>query len=67
MPPLITVVAPTVPVPDSMPPLLTVIVELTIEPLTARLPALTDHGFAAASVLVNVQVLVPTFWKALKP
>ena len=41
MPPLITVVAPTVPVPESMPPLLTVVrTELAIEPLTASVPAL---------------------------
>jgi hypothetical protein len=41
MPPVLIVVAPTVPVPASMAPLLTVTAELAIEPLTTSVPALT--------------------------
>ena len=41
VPPLLIVVAPTVPVPPSVAPLLTVTAELAIEPFTDSVPALT--------------------------
>jgi hypothetical protein len=41
VPPLWIVVAPTVPVPASVAPALTVTAELAIEPLTMRVPAVT--------------------------
>ena len=44
VPPLKIVVAPTVPVPVSRPPLLTVMAELAIEPVTSSVPALTVVG-----------------------
>src|SRR5262249_8470532 len=44
VPPLLIVVAPTVPVPASVPPLFTVIVELGIVPFTTRVPALIAPG-----------------------
>src|SRR5262249_53391077 len=67
VPPLMIVVAPTVPVPASVPPLLTVMVELAIEPFTISMPALTVQGIAAELVPVSVQVLAPVFWNAPKP
>ena len=44
VPPLLIVVAPTVPVPARMAPLLTVTAELAIEPFTTSAPALTVVG-----------------------
>jgi hypothetical protein len=41
VPPLMMVVAPTVPMPESMAPAFTVTAELAIEPLTISVPALT--------------------------
>ena len=67
VPPLLIVVAPTVPMPASVPPLFTVIVELGIVPFTTRVPALIAQGSAAVFVPVSVQVLAPVFWKLPKP
>jgi hypothetical protein len=44
VPPLRTVAAPTVPVPVSSAPLLTVTAELAIEPVTTSIPPLTVVG-----------------------
>jgi len=41
VPPLLMVVAPTVPVPESVAPEFTVTAELAIEPFTVRVPAFT--------------------------
>jgi hypothetical protein len=61
MPPLLTVVVPTVPVPARVPPLFTVTVELAIVPVTFRVPMLTVHGKAATFVPIKVQTLLPVF------
>ena len=44
VPPLLMVVAPTVPVPASVAPLFTVTAELAIEPFTVSVPAVTVVG-----------------------
>ena len=68
MPPALTCVAPTVPVPPRVPPLSTVVrLELAIEPLTISVPEETVHGVVTVCVPVSVQVLASTFLKVEKP
>jgi hypothetical protein len=59
MPPLMIVVAPTVPAPASMAPEFTVTAELAIEPFTIRVPALTVVAPEYVSVPDSVRVPVP--------
>jgi hypothetical protein len=54
VPPLMIVVGPTVPVPASVPPEFTVIVELAKLPLTMSVPALIAHESAVVFVPVSV-------------
>jgi hypothetical protein len=61
LPPLLIWVAPTVPLPASVPPAFTVMVALAMVPFTAKVPALIVQGSAAAFVPVKVQVLLPVF------
>ena len=63
IPPLLMVVAPTVPVPPSVPPAFTAMVELAIVPLTLSVPPLMVQGIAVALVPVSVQVEAPILLK----
>src|SRR5258708_2989936 len=63
VPPLLIVVAPTVPVAVSVPPVFTVMVALAKVPLTLSVPPLMVQGIAAALVPVNVQVDAPILLK----
>jgi hypothetical protein len=67
VPPALICVLPTVPVPPRVPPPFTVMVELVIVPSANNVPALMVHGNTAVLVPVKAQVLLPVFWKALKP
>jgi hypothetical protein len=67
VPPALICVLPTVPVPPSVPPAFTVMVELASVPFTAKVPALMVHGSAALLVPVSVQVDVPILLKVPKP
>src|SRR5262249_28400214 len=59
MPPLLIVVAPTVPMPASVAPAFTVTAELAIDPFTTSVPALTAVAPEYVSVPVSVSVPVP--------
>jgi hypothetical protein len=61
VPPLLIVVAPTVPVPASMAPLFTVTGELAIEPFTISVPALTAVAPEYVLMPDSVSVPVPIF------
>ena len=67
VPPGLTCVVPTVPVPASVPELPTVMDELGKAPLTWSVPAPIDQGSIALLVPVSVHRLVPVFWNMLKP
>ena len=58
---------PTVPLPPSVAPALTVMFEFAIEPSTDKVPALTVQGSAAAFVPVSVQIEAPILLKVPKP
>jgi hypothetical protein len=67
MPPLMIVVAPTVPVPASSAPAFTVTAELAIEPFTTSVPALTVVGPLYVLAAVRLVVPVPFYWNAPLP
>ena len=67
VPPALIVVAPTVPLPVSSAPLLTVTAELAIEPFTTSAPALTDVGPPYVLAAVSTVAPVPFCWNAPVP
>ena len=68
VPPAATVVAPTVPMPASVPPLLTVVREdVAIEPLTTSVPALTVVAPVKLLTPDSVSMPVPTLTKPPPP
>ena len=62
VPPLLTTVAPTIPVPVRMPPWTVVRAALAIDPLTFSVPVATVQLVVDVEVPVSVQVPLPTFW-----
>ena len=67
VPPELTVIEPTVPMPSSVPPPFTAMLELIIVPFAASVPPLIVQGSAAAFVPIKVQVELPILLNAVKP
>ena len=67
VPPLLTTVVPTVPVPPSVPPLLTVTLDNAIEPVTSNVPALTVVAPLYKFTPERVSVPAPACWTVPVP